>query len=32
LQELSQAASGHGLRDADKKVAQSALTLANAHK
>lgn len=32
LQALSQAASGHGLRDADKKVAQSALALANAHK
>lgn len=32
LHEISQAASRHGLRDADKKVAQSALALASAHK
>jgi len=31
LHEISQAASRHGLRDADKKVAQSALALASAH-
>jgi UDP-N-acetylglucosamine--N-acetylmuramyl-(pentapeptide) pyrophosphoryl-undecaprenol N-acetylglucosamine transferase len=32
LHEISQAASRHSLRDADKKVAQSALALASAHK
>jgi UDP-N-acetylglucosamine--N-acetylmuramyl-(pentapeptide) pyrophosphoryl-undecaprenol N-acetylglucosamine transferase len=32
LFEISQAAGRHGLRDADKKVAQSALALASAHK
>jgi UDP-N-acetylglucosamine--N-acetylmuramyl-(pentapeptide) pyrophosphoryl-undecaprenol N-acetylglucosamine transferase len=32
LNEMSQAASRHGLRDADKKVAQSALALANDNK
>jgi UDP-N-acetylglucosamine--N-acetylmuramyl-(pentapeptide) pyrophosphoryl-undecaprenol N-acetylglucosamine transferase len=32
LVEISQAAGRHGLRDADKKVAQSALALASAHK
>ena len=32
LSQISQAAGRHGLRDADKKVAQSALALASAHK
>ena len=31
LHEISQAANRHGLRDADKKLAQSALALARAH-
>lgn len=32
IRDLSEAASRHGLRDADKKVAQSALALASVHK